>query len=356
MLQLGFQHLEDALIAIASSEAAVSRAVISSSSTTFLAHNTVAGYSAIDFRRPDNSQLRELSALLAVHCDLDQSDRFYAGLYRDMIRLMSPATDVVFQQDSVSSPGEPTPPSGDGRSADSGAGQRSAPSVLVAFGDSFTYGEEIDSCEVGRVDEAYRIERAFPTVVARELEIPKVVNRGEPGASNAKILRDLCDFVQAHRHDLTPYFFVVSLTHPSRKAFVMTNGGDGRFISWGAGMSPKVLRTLCVRAFFAVEDDAAANDSVNQELSHKISMVSAFMRRMGCRFVIFPAWNFAASDAYFRDVDVGREVALYLGERGAFGMKDLVSHLPMGPRQHPLSQGHAHFGRELASFIRQRGL
>lgn len=356
MRQLGFQNLEDALIAIATSDEDVARAVVSNSSTAFLAHNTVSGYAAVDFRRPDNPPLRELSALLAVHCDLDESDQFYAGLYRDMIRLMSPETDLVFEGDGVSFPGRPRTPGEVVRPLHERSAERPAPTVLVAFGDSFTYGEEIDSHELGRADNAYRATRAYPAVLARELGIPEVINRGEPGASNARILRDLCDFVAVRQHDLASYFFVVSLTHPSRKAFVMKDGGDGRFISWGSGMSPRVLRTLCVRAFFAVEDDAEANDSVNQELLHKTTIVSSFLHRMGSRVVIFPAWNFAASDAYFTNVRLGGDAAFFLGEKRLFGMKDLVCHLPMGPRQHPLSQGHGYFARELASFIRQRGL
>jgi hypothetical protein len=77
---------------------------------------------------------------------------------------------------------------------------------------------------------------------------------------------------------------------------------------------------------------------------------------MGCRFLIYPCWDFSHSEAYFRDRDLGPEAVFYFGPRRTFGFGKSVCHLPTGKWWHPLSEGHALFALELLRAVRERGL
>jgi hypothetical protein len=394
--------IEDAVIRVCTTHELPSRIVVDTFDSTFLAYNTVHGYSPVDFRRPDNKKLRELSAVLEVHCDFAQTDRLYTGLYLDMIELAAPETEVIFARDGESPPsfwvgeaeagairasrrgalgGEsavvrggrepgalsrilgterrmragarPASTRVEARSELSASPRRDRHSetALVAFGDSYTYGTEIDTGELGREDDAYRLERAYPRQLARDLGIAYGANLAESGRGNNKILRRVCDFVAEHRHDLSRYFVVVGLTFVGRKGFVLRNGGEYLFVNnLAAGMEPWVIKTLCTELFFPFELDPR----MNQEIEHKYWVLHCFLKRLGCRFLIFPIRDFADSDQYFRHRDLGREGAFYFGDK--FGFREVVNHLPVGPEYHPLSEGHALFAHELARLIRERGL
>lgn len=144
-----------------------------------------------------------------MHSDLGPSERFYAGLYKDMVGLMSPGTEIFFAKDGSHFSGSSAPRATGGCLDE----PRTAPRVLVSFGDSFTYGKR---STIANSDTPTTPTERGVRIRSAKLGIPDVINRGEPRASNAKIMRNLCDFVRDHPDDLTRFFFVVSLTHPSR--------------------------------------------------------------------------------------------------------------------------------------------
>lgn len=391
MSELRVSSIEDGVIRLCTAAEPVSRIVVDSCSTTFLAYNVVHGYSEVDFYRPDNAKLRELAAIVELHCDLNRSDMFFTGLYRDMIAAIDPKVEVFFAKDGVLSKSRPVPgaaarravaavlksmraaPRGQGprhvaanpprapvkeppRDVDpesaspAGVGQDS---VLVAFGDSYVAGEEIDRVELGRKVPRYRIQRAFPNVMARELAVAASINLAESGCGNNKILRNVCDFVFANRSDLSRFLFVVGLSHPTRKVFTLKNGAEYSVINGASCKEPRILGSLSLEVFEPIGFDPG----VNEELEHKLRILSAFLRRLGCRFVVFPAWNFCNTREFFRAKDLGQAAAFYFDQkRQKFGMASVVEHLPRGAAFHPLSEGHALFARELAALVRARGL
>jgi hypothetical protein len=388
--EIAVSSIEDAVIRVATAPEPVRRVLVDTFDSSFLAYNTVHGYSHVDFQRPDNGKLRELAAMLDVYCDWEQSQRLYTGLYLDMLALLEPELELVFtKSDPVPSSrgwtrsllGErggralartafaqvvgsgrrprtspwraqasPPPRSGgrrEGSVSDGGALK------LVAFGDSYTFGTEIDECELGRVDPSYRFERAYPYRLARELGIEYGANLAESGRSNPKILRRVLDFVAEHRDDLHEYFIVVGLTHPGRKGFVLKNGWEYIFINELSKMEPWVLNPLFVELFFPRTIDPR----MNEELEHRYWVLHCFLKRLGARFAVFPAWSFADSDEFFRQKNLGPQGIFYLDQaREKFGFRALVDHLPRGKDYHPLSEGHALFAAELGREIRQRGL
>ena len=404
MTEIVVPSIEDAVIRVCTAREPLSRVVVDTFDSTFLAYNTVHGYSQVDFRRPDNKKLRELSAVLEVHCDFTLTNRLYTGLYLDMIALVAPETQVVFSRGdgelaasfwvgeaeagAIHSASRRATIArelagaqagrqesalsrvlGTGRRMRAGARaagsavedwskraessnvERPAATTLVAFGDSYTYGTEIDTIELGHEDDAYRSECAYPYLLARELGIEYGANLAESGRGNNKILRRVCDFVGEHRHDLSRYLIVVGLTHVGRKGFILRNGWEYLFINnLSAGMEPWVIKTLCTELFYPFESDPR----MNQEIEHKYWVLRCFLKKLGCRFLIFPIRNFAESDEFFRNADLGREGAFYFGDK--FGFRGVVNQLPLGPEYHPLSEGHALFARELARVIRERGL
>jgi hypothetical protein len=417
MSELFVRSLEDAVIRLCTAPQRPQRVVVDTSPGTFLAFNQEQGYAQLDFRRPAHGKIRELCAVLEQYCDLDGSDRYYAGLYRQMIRLIDPEVELVFTRDAADwreqpsfresprggtaelagvrrpsllrraltggrrrsddvpdatasdSSQRPAAPRGRAASLDDrdDAGESVPASgrhgiqveppppgevALVAFGDSYTYGTEIDEFELGRVDDAYRIERAFPRLLAQELGIRYGSNLAEPGRSNRKIMHRLCEFVARHRGQLDRYLIVVGLTHPARKVFTLKDGREYLFINRHAGMDPWIIKSVCVEVFYPEQRDRR----LNEEVEHKYWVLSCFLRKLGCRFAIFPAWNFAHTDEHFRGKDLGREGIFYFGERQQFGFDALAAHLPRGSDHHPLSEGHALFARELAREIRQRSL
>jgi hypothetical protein len=403
MSEVTVSSIEDAVIRVCTVKEPLSRVVVDTFDSTFLAYNTVNGYSAVDFRRPDNKKLRELSAILEAHCDFGRTDRLYTGLYLDMITLVAPETEIVFSRDGASSAsywcgeaeasamhnanrrgalagrlggahaGHARPEGalsrvlGAGRRMRAGAKaagaatedwnrgaevSRSEPATttLVTFGCSCTYGTEIDTSELGHEDDTYRSERAYPYLLARELGVEYGANLAESGRGNNKILRRVCDFVAEHRRDLSRYFIVVGLTHVGRKGFVLRNGWEYLFVNTLHGMEPWVIKTLCAELFCPFVTDP----TMNQEVEHKYWVLHSFLKKLGCRFAIFPIADFADSDKYFRSKDLGRHGLFCFGSK--FGFRGLVNHLPLGKEYHPLSEGHALFARELALAIRERGL
>jgi hypothetical protein len=377
----------------------VARIFVDTYSTASLAFNTVYGYSQIDFRRPDNGKLRELAAILDLHVDFGRSQRLYTGLYLDMLWTVEPALEITFKKDGVilnSGAPRPAPQASDvsapprasagsllSRALGSGRrlrqsslqrsaspeGQRAAAAAitrvtanhgepgggltLVAFGDSNVFGSEISEVELGRVDDEYRAARAFPRLMARELGMAFGANLAEPGRSNPKIFRTIVDFVRGHRDDLHKYFLVIAITHPGRKGFFLKSGREYMFVDRISGMHPWVMWPLCMELFYPAETDVR----MNQEIEHKYWVLCCFLRKLGARFVVTPAWEFGGSGEFFRDKDLGKEGAFFFdAERIKFGIHGVVAHLPRGPSHHPLSQGHALFSRELATLVRARGL
>lgn len=369
-MELILPSIEDAVIRLSAGAPAVTRVVVDGSSTSFLAYTADRGYAPVDFERP-TGRLRELGGALGRVCDLGASRRFFAHVYREMIELMAPDVEVVFRGDGVVlrpeqvarggpantppiSPSAPPPSSVPARGFVRAVGEVQ---TLVAFGDSSTFGAEIDSVELGRADAAYRTLRAYPSVLARELGIRESINCGESGSSNGRILRNVCDFVRKHRTDLARLFVVVGLTHPSRKSFVDKRGREVDFVNIHSESAPRRVRALCDELFVARRDDAAAQQGLNAELEHKCRIVCAFLRGVGVRFVVFPCWDFADSSQFFRDRLLDDEAIFYFGsQRDEFGMAGVVRHLAVGPQGHPLSEGHALFARELAEAIRAREL
>ena len=396
MIEIRAPGIEDAVIRLCTAHERVRRIVVDTCASTFLAYNTLHGYSQIDFRRPERGKLKELAELLALHADCERTDRLYSGLYLDMIHIVDPEVEIYFDLDGVLIPGrapstEPeaprAAPSALPRRVGVGAAlarafgsaragrpevlrQQSASSAgnppalndhhagaaslaLVAFGDSNVYGNEISEVELGCDDPAYRAERCYPPLLAKALGIQFAGNFAEPGRGNNKIFRRLCDFIAARRHELSRYFFVIGLTHPGRKGFVLKDGGEYLFVDNLPGMEPWILRPVCVELFYPPGRD----QRMNEEIEHKYWVLTCFLRKLGCHFVVVPGWDFAHSESFFRDKDLGREGAFFFGpKREKFGFHTAVAHLPIGPGFHPLSEAHAQFSIELAQLIRERGL
>src|SRR5690606_35990372 len=135
------------------------RVLINSRHTAFEAFNTATGYSLIDFWDPAQGKLRELSALVHRYCDVAKTDRLYSGLARDMLGYLEPGLPIFYRRGgaeaahTIASNGRlnghgPTPAWGSARGAE--------PTRLVAFGESNTFGQELDRCELDREDDWYR--------------------------------------------------------------------------------------------------------------------------------------------------------------------------------------------------------
>jgi hypothetical protein len=348
MMELTVPSIEDAVIRVSTAKEPLTRVIVDTHRSTFLAFNTAYGYSQVDFLRPSHRKIKELAALLKVHCDWDRTHRYYGGLYRDMISIVSPTTKVTFNKEQETAIDSPNPDFE--RDNITIATDRR---TLVAFGDSNTYGTDLSEVELGRDDSSYREKHAYPQLLAHHLGIAYGGNLAEPGRGNNKILRRVCDFVANHRHELERCFLVILLTHPARKVFILKNSWEYLFINRDGGMEPKVLKPLCLELFYPDALDAR----LNEEFYHKYWVLTTFLSAVRCKHVIIPGWDFARSRQYFRDKNVNPEACFYFGaDERHFGFHGAVNHLPRSSTYHPLSEGHALFARLLADTIHRKNL
>jgi hypothetical protein len=356
VIEIAAASTEQALLDLCAAREPVARILIGARPSAFLACNTVDGLSFIDFQAPANRKVRELAAALGLHCDRRETDRFYGGLTRDMIAAIARDVPVVYQARA-----EPTrvPALADVRDrtpADPGGGAAGARGAtrLVAFGDSCTAGTDIDVAELGKEDPSYRESRAYPRVLARMLQIEYGGNHALAGTGNNSILRRICDYVTQHRDDLARTFFVVGLSHPQRKSFVLKgNGREYRYIDDRYTEPPALIQRLCSELF----DARGWAADTNRELELRFRTACAFLDRLGVRYLVFPAWDVGESARHFRGLDAGRGGAFFFDQRQeAFGLYSVGYAYKLSPWRHPLTEGHEAMAAALAQLVREREL
>lgn len=108
---------------------------------------------------------------------------------------------------------------------------------LITFGDSWTYGHGLPDCISGEKNPGeYPSELGWVNILARKLDIEKVINLSRPGASNRFILHRVVDFNNFKKDDL----IIIQFSHFSRD-FYFTKDDNVEFLgSWNLDPSSTV--------------------------------------------------------------------------------------------------------------------
>jgi hypothetical protein len=206
---------------------------------------------------------------------------------------------------------------------------------LLTVGDSFTYGDELDNPGI----------QAWPCQLA-ELLGYDVCNLGLSGASNTSIMRITLEELATNHYDLV----IIGWTFPGRIEW--KDQLEKHYNVWpGQVLEPDAWTEYPWR-FDQIEYINRHHDSVylyQMYLIHVISLQSYFRaHNIKYRMIDITHCN------HYRDIGSKQHANLeakvdtkYFIGWGEFGIHELASDSPRGPRHHPLEQGHKQIAVEI---------
>lgn len=195
---------------------------------------------------------------------------------------------------------------------------------ILAIGDSFTYGEELDD-----------LSKAWPSVLAKKLN-SAVTNLGVPGSSNCKIVKNLI------KQDISQFDLVVV----GWTLFDRIEVADelGIYDTWPGGQRKKYRAEAPWRAQIIDYITLHHNDTYlyRQYLTYVI-LVQAFLEKNNINYVMIDAFgnNESLERINPQNQDLVRQVNpnTFLGWPNET-MLTWTRHLEFGPGKHFLDQGH----------------
>ena len=212
---------------------------------------------------------------------------------------------------------------------------------IVAAGDSFTYGEELND-----------IQNAYPYVLGSMLPGQNtVINLARPAASNDKIVRSLCEYLLANSADLV----VIGWTSPGRIEFADEKGefdiwpgyngnlfaADG--LNYRATLN-KYFSTYHSRSFLYKKylQNIILTQSLLKMHNIKYVMMDVVLRefyKMLYPYQEYQTYHSAIDQKFFIDYNKS-------------SMVDWVGQSPLGPRGHFLEEGHTIVANRIYEHIR----
>lgn len=213
---------------------------------------------------------------------------------------------------------------------------------LLTVGDSFTYGEELDL-----------VTKAWPYRLADSLEY-KLNNLGQSGASNANILRKTLEELAVDHYDLV----VIGWTSPGRIEW-KDDVGPAYSIWPGHQVSAGFLNdTPWRQELLNFINKHHCSEYLYQQYLIQVISLQSFCKARNINCVML---NINSKDYYH---NVGREIheelarqidtEFFIGWEN-FGMMQIAHGCPIGPRGHPLDQGHKKIAEKINEHIRNFG-
>lgn len=243
--------------------------------------------------------------------------------------------------------------------------------ILYANGCSMTYGAELreDPATHMCLDDAYREKHSWPGVLGELLGADRVVNDAISGGSNDRILRTTMQSVSRllREHPADEILVAVAWSSPNRREFcsnrILHEGHGDPWIqmlhNWTNTAFPShaELHRIYFRHFWNDLEDAAR--FVTQVVSLQSYLACSGVRYVFCKAMEVPhpvAIKEAGCTDLARQVDPDR----FLG----WGDQHLQMHcyckhtlgVKLGPRQHPLEEGHVAWAREIKAFVEGRSI
>jgi hypothetical protein len=210
---------------------------------------------------------------------------------------------------------------------------------LLTVGDSFTYGDELDD-----------VYQAWPYKLADSLGY-EVNNLGLSGCSNSSIVRRTLEEISVNQYDL----IVVGWTNPGRIEW-KDQVGNAYSVWPGHPTNTRFVNEQPWRESLIdfVSQYHSAEYLYQQYLIHVLTLQS-YCQVDGINLLMMDIMH----NNYYRAV--GKEQHVNLSNQidktkfiglNKFGMTELTRHLPKGPGNHPLAQGHKKIAETIYEHIR----
>jgi hypothetical protein len=233
--------------------------------------------------------------------------------------------------------------------------------ILVAAGDSFTYGQELappgfvtnhrglfepsPSGNDAAMIDRFRLEHAWPSVLRKKLGLDQIVNLGRPGISIDQISSSILEWLDKHAAsvDATRSIVVVGWTNPGRISYY-----DEKVAGW-KNCYPAHRNDDPISAFYY------QNMHSDEESYHRywknVLLVQGVAARLGFKCVMFNAFMPAPLKA-------GKACHENLVDRSSLCFDiDMMHHCirhgcKLAPGKHPEIDGHEEWAEYLNRWIR----
>jgi lysophospholipase L1-like esterase len=215
---------------------------------------------------------------------------------------------------------------------------------ILAVGDSFTYGEELEDRNL-----------AWPSLLASRLQA-LVTNLGEPASSNDKILRKTIE-VLINPMNITPDLVIIAWADPGRSEWA----DDGGFYDVWPGYGGKLF--IRDSAFWREDLLRYINKYHNSAWFHRkflqqVILLQNFLQNKNIKYVML---NTSQNEYYKRAFFDGKtwytdqiDQTYFLGFEKE-GMTEWNYKLPQGPNGHFLEEGHQQVAEKIYEHIRNLG-
>jgi hypothetical protein len=213
---------------------------------------------------------------------------------------------------------------------------------ILAVGDSFTYGEELENRD-----------NAYPYYLAKGLKAD-VVNLGQPGGGNRQMIRKVIDYVlSGDPLDLV----IIGWTSPGRMEFA---DATGIFDIW-PGYSGDLFRRenqtwrLELLGYINKYHDPKY---IYTSFLHDVIMMQSFLKERGIKYLMLRVvGNEYYHNAYYNDdAELPKQIdsKYFIGWPNE-GMAEWTNSCKRGPRGHFLEEGHRKVTAKIYEHIRHLG-
>jgi hypothetical protein len=213
---------------------------------------------------------------------------------------------------------------------------------ILAVGDSFTYGEELDN-----------IENAYPYYLAKGLKAD-VVNLGQPSGGNKQMVRKTIDYVLSGEPlDLV----VIGWTSPGRIEFADVNGIFDLWPGYSGNLFKRDGQDWRVELLDYINKHHDPEYLFKTHLQD-VLLLQSFLKERNIKYVMIKTvGNEYYHQSYYNDDAVlpnAIDTDHYLGWPNE-GMAEWTNGCKRGPKGHFLEEGHRKVTKKLYEHIRNLG-
>lgn len=197
---------------------------------------------------------------------------------------------------------------------------------LLAVGDSFTYGDELEDRN-----------SAWPSLLAEKLN-GTVLNKGQPGGSNDCIVRNCVETLLTESFDMV----VIGWANPGRSEFVDERG----YYDIWPGYAGKVVvdqDRLWRNDIIKYINEHHSSEAYHEKFLMQVLLMQGFLKSKGIRYVML---NTVQNEHYKKTKTPLLEHYLKQVDKESFvgfnhsGMAEWTFGCQKGPRGHFLEEGH----------------
>jgi hypothetical protein len=212
---------------------------------------------------------------------------------------------------------------------------------ILAVGDSFTYGEELDNTD-----------RAYPYHLSRGLKA-NIVNLAKPGSGNSRMIRNVIEYTDKFPTDLV----IIGWSSPGRKEFA---DADGVFDLW-PGYSGALYRAggqtwrLELLDYINKYHDP---EYIYQQYLIDVIMMQSYLKQRGIKYIMLQT---VMNEYYHRTFHAGMKLLADQIDGEHFvgwpseGMMEWTNGCKRGPNGHFLDDGHKQVTKKLYEHVKNKG-